>query len=275
MLLLIILLSIIQIYGATIEGIVTDSRTGEPLIGANVTILNTNIGAGTNNEGYYIIKDLFPGKYIIRTSYIVYSSHTDSINITGYDERVRLNIRLKSPIVDLDSVSNPELEAYHEKLHEMSEDKPIININIDSLRYSNGYLTAYISMTNVIGETIFVFKNYSCFNVLKPIVIDSTGKTIKRNMIMIDCVGEKTCPDPTDLIQIKPGATIKYPITKLEFYNFTKIPKGKYTVKIKYEFKKPEEINTFYCRGNSVIKTLIKGLRGTYVSSNELTFINR
>jgi hypothetical protein len=89
---------------------------------------------------------------------------------------------------------------------------------------------------------------------------------------MMDCVGEKTSPDYTDLILIKPGETIKYPTTKLNFYSFKVIPKGKYSIKIKYEFPKPEEINTFYC---GHIDVLIKGLRGTYISSNELTFIHK
>jgi hypothetical protein len=94
-------------------------------------------------------------------------------------------------------------------------------------------------------------------------------------MGMVDCMGEKTCPDTTDLILIKPGTKINYPVTKLMFYNFSNIPKGKYSVKIKYEFEKPEEINTFYCRGNSTLKALISGLRGTYTSSNILTFIKQ
>ncbi len=90
----------------------------------------------------------------------------------------------------------------------------------------------------------------------------------------MDCVGEKTCPDSTDLILIKPGVTIKYPATRLEFYNFSRIPKGKYIVKIIYIFKKPEKINTFYCGGSS-IQVLITGLRGTYISSNSFEFINQ
>jgi hypothetical protein len=178
---------------------------------------------------------------------------------------------LKSPLVDLDSVSTPQLEAYHRKLEESNKTKPVMIINIDSLTFSNEYLTTYLSMKNNSYDSIYIFKNYLCFNVIKPIITNEAGELINRNTMMMDCVGEKTCPDATDLILIKPGKTISYPITKLQFYNFKVIPKGKYSIKIKYDFQKPEEINTFYCRNTDI---LIMGLRGTYTSSNELTFNN-
>lgn len=261
-------------YAATIKGTVTDSRTGEPLAGANVVIMGTHIGAATNNDGFYIIKNLTPRKYIIKTSFIIYKSHIDSVNITGHDEVIELNIKLKSPIIDLDSVSTPALESYHKKLQELNEIKPVMSINIDSMIFSNNFLTAYFSMTNNIDDSFYIFKNYRCYSVIKPVITDNNGKLLKRNIALMDCMGEKTCPDSGDLILIKPGETIHYPVTKLEFYNFSVFPKGKYSVKIKYECKKPEEINTFYCGGSS-IQVLITGLRGTYISSNSFEFINQ
>ena len=127
-------------------------------------------------------------------------------------------------------------------------------------------------MKNNIGDSIYLFKNYLCFSVIKPLVTDSTGKIIKENMGLMDCVGERKCPYSTDLILIKPGETVKYPLTKIGFYNFKALPNGLYSIRIKYEFKKPVEINTLYYRD---IKTLIIGLRGSYISSNELEFMNK
>jgi hypothetical protein len=272
---IIILLFNFNNYSATIKGIVTDSRTREPIIGALIVLIGNSNHATTDINGSYIIKDLSPGKYIISTSYIVYKSHRDTINIKGQDEVIELNIMLKPLIVDLDSVSTPQLEAYHEKLREINKIKPVMLIEIDSLTYSDNCLSVYLTMINNTADSIYIFKNYPCFNVIQPIVTDSTNKLIRRNMIMVDCLGEKTCPDTTDLILIKPGAKIKYPVTKLMYYNFSNIPKGKYSIKIRYEFKKPEEINTFYCYGKSTLKSLITGLRGAYDSSNILTFFNQ
>jgi hypothetical protein len=269
---IILLLFNIEIFGATLKGTVKNSRTGEILTGVNVQVLGTDLRAATDMNGFFVINGLPIGKHIVRTTFIVYKSSLDTITIIDPAEIIELNITLKSPIVDLDSVSTPQLEAYHNKLEESNKTKPVMLIIIDSLTFSNDYLTTYLSMKNNSYDSIYIFKNYLCFNVIDPVITNEMGEVIKSNTTMMDCVGEKTSPDYTDLILIKPGETIKYPTTKLNFYSFKVIPKGKYSIKIKYEFPKPEEINTFYC---GHIDVLIKGLRGTYISSNELTFIHK
>jgi CarboxypepD_reg-like domain len=262
-------------YSATIEGYVTDSRTREPLIGANVFIQSKQIGAATNTTGYYIINDVPPGKFILRAGYIAYSDCVDSVDIKDSCEVIELNLVLKSPIVELDLVSTPQIEAYHTRLQKQNGTSPVMLIHIDSLKYSEHFLWAYLSVTNNSDDSFYIFKDYVCFNVLRPLVRDSTGKEIKISRFVIDCVGEKTCPDSTDLVYVGAGKTVKYPPTKLTFCNFDHKPKGKYFIKVKYEFDKPETINTFYCRGEESIRILVTGLRGTYISSNEVTFVNK
>jgi len=55
-----------------ITGKVTDSQSGEPLIGANILVLNTSYGAATDVNGEFIISLVPPGEYDIRTTYIGY-----------------------------------------------------------------------------------------------------------------------------------------------------------------------------------------------------------
>ncbi|MFQ5772570.1 MAG: carboxypeptidase-like regulatory domain-containing protein, partial [bacterium] len=55
-----------------ITGSVKDAGTGEFLIGANVLIVGTTIGAATDLEGRYVILRVPPGKYDIRADYIGY-----------------------------------------------------------------------------------------------------------------------------------------------------------------------------------------------------------
>jgi len=57
---LILLLFSTQVYSAEIKGVVTDSRTDEPMPGTNVFILGARMGAAADNNGFYIIKDLHP-----------------------------------------------------------------------------------------------------------------------------------------------------------------------------------------------------------------------
>jgi len=190
----IFLLLSLNLFGGTIRGIVTDSRTGEPLTSASVVIEGTNVGAATDINGFYIIENVPPGNYIISAYFIVYGSRRDSISIKKQNEIIELNIALKSPVVDLISVSTPQLEMYHERLQEANKTRAVMKVTIDSLVYSNAHLSAYLSMTNQSNDSFYIFKNYPCFEVIKPIITDGKNKLIRQNAKVIDCVGEKNLP---------------------------------------------------------------------------------
>ena len=53
-----------------IIGTVVDSETKEALPGANVMIEGTNLGAATNVQGGYIMLNVPPGTYTLKTSFI-------------------------------------------------------------------------------------------------------------------------------------------------------------------------------------------------------------
>ncbi|WKZ70525.1 MAG: TonB-dependent receptor [Melioribacteraceae bacterium] len=59
-----------------LAGQITDAATGEPLIGANIIIENTNLGAATDIDGNYFILNITPGTYTVKISYVGYSSKT-------------------------------------------------------------------------------------------------------------------------------------------------------------------------------------------------------
>jgi len=61
-----------------IRGIIVDADTGEPLLGANVTLQGTNMGAATDLEGSYIILAVPPGVYTVRADFIGYQSEADA-----------------------------------------------------------------------------------------------------------------------------------------------------------------------------------------------------
>ena len=58
------------------SGRVIDAATGEALIGANVILLNTNLGAATDIEGNYFILNITPGTYDVKFSYVGYAPKT-------------------------------------------------------------------------------------------------------------------------------------------------------------------------------------------------------
>ncbi len=61
-----------------IRGSITDSETGEGLIGANVLIEGTALGAATDINGDYVVLNVPPGGYSVRTTFIGYAPVTIS-----------------------------------------------------------------------------------------------------------------------------------------------------------------------------------------------------
>lgn len=56
-----------------LSGKVVDEVTREPLIGANVILVNTDLGAATDINGNYFILNVTPGTYEVRISYVGYA----------------------------------------------------------------------------------------------------------------------------------------------------------------------------------------------------------
>lgn len=73
-----------------ISGKVTDSQSGEPLIGCNVLIQGTSMGSSTDENGEYFIINLTPGSYDVAFSMIGYASYTA--------EGVQVNIDVTTPV---------------------------------------------------------------------------------------------------------------------------------------------------------------------------------
>jgi hypothetical protein len=61
-----------------LSGKVTDLTNGEPLIGANIIVVGTSLGAATDINGEYAISNITPGTYEIKSSYIGYQTITQT-----------------------------------------------------------------------------------------------------------------------------------------------------------------------------------------------------
>jgi len=77
-----------------ISGKVVDAQTGEPLLGANITIENTNLGAATLEDGSYYILNIPPGTYKVKASYIGYETMVVEKVIVNIDRTTYLNFKL-------------------------------------------------------------------------------------------------------------------------------------------------------------------------------------
>ena len=65
----------------SVSGKVTDASNNSPLIGANVILEGTSLGAATDGEGRYEIKGLAAGEYVITVSYIGFRNFKENISL--------------------------------------------------------------------------------------------------------------------------------------------------------------------------------------------------
>jgi outer membrane receptor protein involved in Fe transport len=88
-----------------ITGLVLDASTGEPLIGANIIIEGTSIGAATDIDGRYIILNIPPAVYDVKSMMIGYTSvRTVGIKIS-IDVTTTLHFQLQPSVLEFEEVT--------------------------------------------------------------------------------------------------------------------------------------------------------------------------
>jgi len=102
---LIILILITQLgaQSTIISGFISDSSSGEALIGANVILQETGKGMATDINGYYILQDIAPGNYVLMVSYVGFSLRKEKLTISDR-QSIKLNIALSEEVVELSQV---------------------------------------------------------------------------------------------------------------------------------------------------------------------------
>jgi len=121
-----------------ITGIISDFENSTPLIGVNVFLEGTNLGAATDIDGFYVILNVPPGNYNVKVEYIGYTNYqVKNVNVK-IDLTSRIDIQLKSEIIESEAViieaerpivqrdvSNSQLEINTETIEAM----PVQSVN--------------------------------------------------------------------------------------------------------------------------------------------------
>jgi len=81
-----------------ISGSVTDKNTGELLPGANVSIVGTTMGAASDLNGKFTIKNVPPGTYTLRTTFIGYNIAEQEVTVT-VDKTTAVDFALAGEII--------------------------------------------------------------------------------------------------------------------------------------------------------------------------------
>ncbi len=88
---------------ATLSGTVSDSASGEPLIGVNVFLENSTLGAATNSNGIFVIAGIPPGRYTVVFQYIGFRPRKMPIRLSPGEKKV-IHITLRRTVLKLGQV---------------------------------------------------------------------------------------------------------------------------------------------------------------------------
>ena len=92
-----------------LRGTITDKKTGEPLFGATVFLIDTDFGAATNSSGQYVLSEIPASTYNIRVSFI------------GYQTQIIYNVVIRSE-------GNIDMDAQLEQV-EIGLNEVVITVN--------------------------------------------------------------------------------------------------------------------------------------------------
>lgn len=82
-----------------ISGKVTDAATGDVLIGANVQLIDTQLGASCDLEGNFVVKNISPGTYNLRVTYVGYSTKIVNNLVVESSKPTKIDIALNEELI--------------------------------------------------------------------------------------------------------------------------------------------------------------------------------
>jgi len=94
-----------HVYGQStvkLSGVITDAKTGDPLVGANVSVQGSLLGAAARNDGSYELH-LVPGSYTLLVQYIGYGTIKEPVTI-AVDQPVTKNFALEEDVLQLSEI---------------------------------------------------------------------------------------------------------------------------------------------------------------------------
>ncbi len=87
-----------------ITGKIVDAESGEPLMGVNVVLEGTLLGAATDMEGWYVILNVPPGKYNMNFFYMGYQKVKVEAVQVNMGRTTKINVEMKPSVMDLGEV---------------------------------------------------------------------------------------------------------------------------------------------------------------------------
>lgn len=96
------------LFGATtgkIAGRIVDKESGEPLIGANIVIDGTNMGAAADVEGYFFIINIPPGSYTVQVHMMGYATTKMEAVRVRTNATTNLDFKLTPTVIEGETIT--------------------------------------------------------------------------------------------------------------------------------------------------------------------------
>jgi hypothetical protein len=161
---------------STISGFVRDNATGEPLSYVNVFVVvgGSYKGSASNQDGYYLISNLFPGEYNVNASIIGYKMMTNNVILDKEDE-ARLDFRL-----DVSAIEGEEVNVSAERIKfEQSMESSRISLDLREINTVPGFIEADVFRTLQMLPGVQSGGDFSSALYVR-------GSTPDQNLIMLD-----------------------------------------------------------------------------------------
>lgn len=111
-----------------IKGVIIDAATGESMIGVNVGLIGTSIGAPTNIDGEFNIPRVPTGSYVLAATSIGYKSFRQEVVIVA-GETLELTIEMEQEtVVGEEVVVSAQAQGQREAINQQLQSEKIVNV---------------------------------------------------------------------------------------------------------------------------------------------------
>jgi len=162
----------------SISGVVRDESTGEAIIGANVLIENTFIGAATDLYGKFSLKDLEVGAYNLKISHIAYQTRIITNVLVEANKTTELKITLSNNVIETQEV------VVAGKL-DKSYESALLNLRKNSQNILDGISSEQIKKTTD-GLTSDVLKRITGVTLIENKFVNVRGTSERYNVAQLN-----------------------------------------------------------------------------------------
>lgn len=135
----------------TITGTVTDATTGQPLVGAQVVVVGTNLSVPTNQSGRFLIPGVAAGERQVRASMIGYGAKTFTVTVTAGATAVQ-DFALEMSAIELEGLVVNAATGREQRRREVGNS--VGTVNVDNVQLAPITNTAQLLQGKVAGATI-------------------------------------------------------------------------------------------------------------------------